>query len=112
MPKNIETCQHLSIFQAYLPDGTRIRIQEDQTTLEVFYFTNRKEKKGNFSYSETESQISREEFSSLLETAITGIGKMRYLYKSPDSLLWEIDWFPLLNITVAEVELESEEQEI
>tara|TARA_B100000767_G_scaffold147207_1_gene138699 strand:- start:1490 stop:2029 length:540 start_codon:yes stop_codon:yes gene_type:complete len=86
----------------------RIRLQDG-----VVYLT-AKGVRVNATASEFEWEISKELFESLPLGELPSITKTRYLWGGEDGLLWEVDEFDgeLAGLIIAEVELESEKQEV
>tara|TARA_B110001452_G_C15238449_1_gene428794 strand:- start:1340 stop:1879 length:540 start_codon:yes stop_codon:yes gene_type:complete len=86
----------------------RIRLQDDVPYLAA------KGVKINATASEFEWEISKELFDSLPLEGLPCITKTRHLWHGQDGLLWEVDEFEneLAGLIIAEVELESESQQV
>ena len=86
----------------------RIRLHNGAVTLTAKGF------RKNATATEYEWPLSIELYNSLSLDDLPSISKTRYLWKGDDDLLWEVDEFEgsLAGLIIAEVELESEDQEV
>ena len=86
----------------------RIRLHDGAVTLTA------KGIRTNATASEYEWPISVDLYKSLPLNGLPGVSKTRYLWPGEDGLLWEVDEFEgrLAGLIIAEVELESEDQEV
>lgn len=86
----------------------RIRLHDGAVTLTA------KGIRTNATASEYEWPLSVDLYNSLPLNGLPGVSKTRYLWPGEDGLLWEVDEFEgrLAGLIIAEVELESEDQEV
>jgi len=109
-PKIIEQCY---VWNEEIKNHIRYRGEKNQDGSMIYYTTIKVAAGGDDSgaivNTEQEEEIQREEFVKNFQSSDKKIGKMRYMidYKG---LMWEVDKFMNMDLVVAEVELDSEDQ--
>lgn len=110
-PKIIDQCY---VWEDVLQNHIRYRGERGQDGVEIFYTTIKTPVEGEGSGAivndEQEEEILKEDFVKQYRASEKKLSKIRYIVKHK-GLTWEIDKFMNMDLVVAEIELDSEDQE-